>query len=800
MKVDRVPLAFLLITGMLLVSIQGSSIPAAAGPTPDPGPNAEWHVCPQGPPSCDYTVIQDAVDAAGNGDTIKIAAGTYTGINNYGNLAQVVYIDKRVTLRGGYTAAFIDPPDPAANPTIVDAQGGGRVVYITATISPVVLEGLTITQGDATGLGGGPWSYDGVGGGIYVISTSTTISNCEIVANTGSTTGYGGGGGVYLWWSNSSLMGNEIHANVAGIYAAGLSEGGGIAMSESAAGLIRNAIYDNIANDAGFGIGGGIYMECFLSPDHPVLYDNVVSHNWASGSGGQGLGGGIFAGYDSNPDWMFNNALVGNTSGGTMDSKGAGLYVEYATFTMTHTTIDANAGFDSQGVYVDGGSVHLVNTIVASQAGTAITTTAGSAVTVTGVLWYDNGSNVGGPGTIHVTDAITGNPNLAGDGYHVVSPSLAIDNGVATMVGTDIDGQIRPYGAGPDLGADEWWPTTCIPVSEATISGPTSGYTDTTYAFTASPLPGGASPPFTYTWSPDPTGGQGTATATYRWTGAGTYLLTATVVNCGGAATETHTITITTPPSCPYPLTGVSISGPSEVFVGFPASYAATVQPANATLPITYTWTPLPDRGQGTPAVRYTWTTTGTEIVAIDAENCGGGLVGDSLMVDIRSEITGTSEPTLSLTLVYTDYQGVSTTVEIPAGAVTETTILAFMPVFAPTHPVSPGLAFANHNFDLSAYRNGLLPGFAFAQPISVSIAYSDADVRWIDEGSLRLYYWDGSAWVDAASTCTPPSVYVRDPGQNMLSAAICHLSEWSMMGMPVPRYDIYLPLVVGGN
>ena len=777
-----------LIIGLTLIALPALSAPAAA-------PEAEWRVCPAGPPTCDYAVIQDAVDAAGPYDTIKIAAGTYNTLNNYGGLAQVVYIDSPVILRGGYTTAFTDPPDPAANLTIIDAQGGGRGVLVIST-GGGTLEGLQITGGDATGLGGGPLSYDGVGGGIYVFSTTLTISNCEIVANTASTVGYGGGGGVYLWWSDSDLVRNDIHSNIAGVYPAGLSEGGGVAMSESAPILTGNAIYDNFANDAGFGIGGGIYMECFSNPGHPTLNSNTIRNNWASGSGGRGSGGGIFAGYGSNPA-MANNALIGNTSGGTADSAGAGLYAEYADFTMAHTTISANSGYDSQGVCADASHIAMTNTIVTFQAGTAITVDVSSAVTVTAVLWFSNGGNVGGAGAISVTGALTGSPSLDVDGYHLVSPSLAIDNGVSTAIGFDIDGQARPNGAGPDLGADEWWSEVCTPVSGAAISGPTAGYTDTTYAFIATPLPGGASAPFTYTWAPPPDTGQGTSTASYAWTSAGDHVITATIANCGGSAQATHTIAISdTPPPCPYPLSGVFVTGPSEAFVGFPVPFAAAVVPANATTPITYTWSPPPDSGQGTPAAVYSWLTANTYAVGVSAENCGGS-VSDMVMITISSEITGTVEPTVSLTLVYTDPQGVSTTVELPGGAVTETTILIFAPVFSPTHPVSPGLAFANHNFDLSAYRNGLLPGFTFARPITVTISYSDADVQWIDESSLLLYYWDGAGWLDAAATCTPTSTYVRDAGQNLLQIPICHLTQWGMMGVPLPRYDIYLPIVL---
>ena len=115
-------------------------------------------------------------------------------------------ISKTVTARGGYSTTNWTTPDPLANPTTLDARGLGRVLAIggtpsagsgqaasvgfasasrsaaeraaqapaTQAITPTV-EGLRLTGGDATGLGGGLYNAD-AGGGVYVYTATATIS------------------------------------------------------------------------------------------------------------------------------------------------------------------------------------------------------------------------------------------------------------------------------------------------------------------------------------------------------------------------------------------------------------------------------------------------------------------------------------------------------------------------------------------------------------------------------------------------------------------------------------------------
>ena len=49
-----------------------------------------------------------------------------------------------------------------------------------------------------------------------------------------------------------------------------------------------------------------------------------------------------------------------------------------------------------------------------------------------------------------------------------------------------------------------------------------------------------------------------------------------------------------------------------------------TVSPPTATLPLTYTWSPIPDSGQGTETATYNWATPGPKTISVTVENVAG--------------------------------------------------------------------------------------------------------------------------------------------------------------------------------
>ncbi len=451
-----------LVLMLLLLGLPGAS--HAAGPL---------YVAPDGNDAMNCSSFaqrcrspQRAVDLAANGDEIRVAVGTYISVSvrprqdvtTTGAVTQVVYISKTVTIRGGYTADF-SSWDPGINATTLDARGAGRGVYITGNISPT-LEGLRIIGGNAAGMTG--YSYYGefdVGGGVYIITATATLINNRIYSNTAPVSG----GGVFLGYSAARLNSNMIFSNTVN------NGGGGLFLYKSGAAILRGNI---VATNTSANIGGGLYLfgsDATLQGNRifsntannygggidvascsPTLSGNIFSNNAAL------KGGGLYLWYSTS--LLTNNVIANNRA----SSIGSGLWLGGSRPRLLQTTLSQNTGGNGSGIYAtdDGGSTFssltMTNTILVSHT-IGIAATLGSSATLNGVLWYSNTINTGG--AITATNAITGDPLFAADGYHLTAASIAINAGVASGVTTDIDGE--PRLSPPDLGADEykWWTT-----------------------------------------------------------------------------------------------------------------------------------------------------------------------------------------------------------------------------------------------------------------------------------------------------------------------------------------------------
>jgi hypothetical protein len=77
---------------------------------------------------------------------------------------------------------------------------------------------------------------------------------------------------------------------------------------------------------------------------------------------------------------------------------------------------------------------------------------------------------------------------------------------------------------------------------------------------------------------------------------------------------------------------------------------------------------------------------------------------------------------------------------------------------------------------------------------VTTTIVYSDLDIVGARENTLALYQWRNGARRDGATTCSPPSSYVRDPAHNRISVAVCQTGLFAMFGAEAPL--VYLPWV----
>ncbi|MGD2146398.1 MAG: choice-of-anchor Q domain-containing protein [Anaerolineae bacterium] len=456
--------------------------------------------------------LQHAANVVGEGDEIRVAAGTYGGTQTVVDArtgytyTQVVFVDKDLTLRGGYDSQdWSAEPDPTAHPTIINAQRSGRGVSLVGSsftdIPSVTIDGFTITGGDYTGLGNPPgagWQVchagEGVdcGGGLYATWSTLLLRNSIITDNVASYNDDSHGGGLYAFEvpqttpgiriENSLIAGNSAPATGGeggGIFIDGLhstlaisrsvlrdnhadSRGGGIRLNNTSWCLVKIAETDFVRNASQSGPGGAAFIP--LDADGDVLtMDRVRFQDNQADNSGAALQLEVPGPYAPHAR-LTNLLLSGNRSG-----SGSVVYTysprESLEIEMAHVTAAENDA--PRFLYaLAWGSNHwltvtLTNTLVFSSEH-AFSASEGSGGQVfirhTNTLTDDVTAlhqPVGGDPTFEAVNPLSGDARLDSS-YHLRPGSDAIDAGVDTGVAVDIDGDSRIEYAPPDIGADEF--------------------------------------------------------------------------------------------------------------------------------------------------------------------------------------------------------------------------------------------------------------------------------------------------------------------------------------------------------
>lgn len=283
--------------------------------------------------------IQDVVNVARDGDTILVTNGIYL-------------ISDEISILKNLSIQSVNGPAK----TIIDAGGNSRCFHID---SPnIVLNGFTLTGGAA-----------GVGGGLYINSTSGQVSNCNITGNIASNYPWDTfGGGVYiknaLLISNCNITSNSVSPH---LWPSSKYQGGGVycetPTSIRECQISKNYIHvsGNVAHHSyGWGIvepklyGGGIYFKQGGDITNSTISENVLHFINAGGDigryeyqWGEGYacveGGGVY--FENNGGTIYNSAINNNiitADAGVSYARGAGVHSKADNTVLSHCTLTGN--------------------------------------------------------------------------------------------------------------------------------------------------------------------------------------------------------------------------------------------------------------------------------------------------------------------------------------------------------------------------------------------------------------------------------------------------------------------------
>jgi hypothetical protein len=426
----------------------------------------------------DYPTIQEAIDAAFDGDTVIVLEGTYTGAGN----RNIDFGGRAITVRS------TNPQDPVTvAATIIDCEKAGcGFCFDKKEGVDSVVSGITITNGDGWQAATGSYA-----GGINCESASPTLSNLVIL----NSLGYVGGIGNYnssAIITNCTFSGNSAEA------------GAGIGNWESNP-TITNCTF---SGNASYCIGGMFNYESSPTVTNCVFsgnssdYDGGAMYNWwksspivtgctfSGNTAYDGIGGGMINDEYCNPI-VTNCTFIGNSASG----RGGGMCnITDSSPIVTGCTFSGNSAEIGGGMYNAVKSSPIVTNCIlwdntALVVGNQIYNYPGSSPPVisycdidgcggSGGGWdtslgTDGGGNIDADPEFVDPNGLDGVIGTGDDNLRLSGDSVCIDTGdsPAVTVLNDLDGQHRIMDgdgngeADVDIGAYEYYG----PVYEPTV-------------------------------------------------------------------------------------------------------------------------------------------------------------------------------------------------------------------------------------------------------------------------------------------------------------------------------------------
>jgi len=267
---------------------------------------------------CNYTDLQQAVDAAKSGDTIRIRAGVLPlEWRGYG----IILIEqKSLTIKGD-----------GANRTVIQVGPGGGTTRRTNALYLICSVPLDVTIEDLT------LTSLGISTGVSNEGCNVSIKN-SVIAQQSDT-------GIY----NNGLM-SLVSSSVSKNHTTGRfgnGTGGGILNGNNGQLIVRSSTI--LANATGKDCGGGIANY----GGTVQLLDSTVANNVSRGGCGGGIynDSGILTARNSHIDFNFLEYAASRATYPALFNRGAGIYIASGSVSLHDSSVNQNTLTDSCGAF-----------------------------------------------------------------------------------------------------------------------------------------------------------------------------------------------------------------------------------------------------------------------------------------------------------------------------------------------------------------------------------------------------------------------------------------------------------------